>query len=124
MATRKGDGIILCIGDDLVNLNLRCSYLQRNGWRVISSGTGYDGVMRFNREPVGGVVLDLDDDGSESALIAAELKRLRADVPVIMLISEESRIAPGATAQADAVLKKSDEVTGLHAALKKLLGAA
>jgi CheY-like chemotaxis protein len=112
---------VLCIGNDLVNLNLRCALLREHGWRVLSSGTGHDGVTRFGQETVDVVVLDLDDDGSESALIAAEIKRLRPAVPILMLIGDPNTLAPGATAQADAVVLKSEETQTLHGALQSLV---
>jgi len=114
---------VLCIGSDFVNLNLRCSFLERHGWHVMSSGKGHDGVFRFSREHVDAVVIDLDGDGSEAALIAAELKRRRANVPVIMLVRDEGVLVPGATAQADAILLKSDEAKLLHKTLKNILHA-
>lgn len=67
------------------------------------------------------VVLDRNGDGSESALIAAELKRQRPNVPVLMLVRDPEVLAPGATAPADAVLLKSEETEGLHEALKGLV---
>ena len=112
---------VLCIGNDLVNLNLRCALLQEHGWRVLSSGSGHDGVIRFGRETVNAVVLDLNHDGSESALIAAELKRQRPAVPILMLVGDPNSLAPGATAQADAVVLKSDEGKALHKALLSLV---
>ena len=116
-------GNILCIGSDLVNLNLRCSLLQTCGWNVLSSGKAHDGVIRFSREAVDAVVLDLDEDGAEAALIAAELKRQRTDVPVVMLITDREILAPGATAQANAVVLKSEESQLLDQTLKSLLRA-
>jgi CheY-like chemotaxis protein len=75
---------VLCVGNDLVNANSRCSLLRKHGWQVLSSGSGHDGVARFGQETVDVVVLDLNRNGSESALIAAELKRQRPNVPVLM----------------------------------------
>jgi len=112
---------VLCIGNDLVNLNLRCALLREHGWRVLSSGSGHDGITRFGQEAVDAVVLDLNHDGSESALIAAELKRQRLGVPVIMLVRDTNALAEGATAQADAVVLRSDEAKALHGALRRLL---
>jgi DNA-binding NtrC family response regulator len=37
---------------------------------------------------VNAVVVDLNDDGSEAALIIAELKRSRPEVPVILMKGE------------------------------------
>jgi len=112
---------VLCIGNDLVNLNLRCALLREHGWRVLSSGSGHDGVTRFGQETVDAVVLDLNHDGSESALIAAELKRQRPTVPILMLVRDTNALAQDATAQADAVVLKSEEGKTLHQALRNLV---
>jgi CheY-like chemotaxis protein len=112
---------VLCIGNDLVNLNLRCALLREHGWRVLSSGSGHDGVTRFGQETVDAVVLDLNHDGSESALIAAELKRQRPAVPILILVRDTNALAQDATAQADAVVLKSEEGKTLHQALRNLV---
>ena len=124
MAAHRGGNIVLCIGNDFVNLNLRCAHLKGHGWSVVSSGKGHDGVFRFSSEPIDAVVIDLDGDGSEAALIAAELKRRREDVPVILLVGDEKTLVPGATRQADAVLLKSEETKVLHRTLKNVLHKA
>ena len=119
---RKQNGkAVLCIGNDLVNLNLRCALLREHGWHVLSSGTGHDGIIRFGQETVDAVVLDLNHDGSEAALIAAELKRQRPDVPVVILVRDADTLAPGATAQADAVVLKSEETKALQGALRSVV---
>jgi CheY-like chemotaxis protein len=112
---------ILCIGNDLVPLNLRCLHLREQGWNVLSSGSGFEGINQFTRQIVDAVVVDLDDDGTEAALIIGELKRLRPEVPVIMLATDEKLLAPGATQQADAVIIKSQEEHSLSDALKIFL---
>jgi len=117
----KARNVVLCIGNDFVNLNLRCSLLSEQGWQVLSSGSGHEGVIRFGQRQVDAVVLDLKGDGSESALIAAELKRQRPAVPVIMLVAAKEALVPGATEQADAVLLKAEESRELHKTLKSLL---
>lgn len=111
---------VLCIGDDPVNLNLRCALLKKNGWQVMSSASGHDGVLRFQREPVDLVVIDLDRNGAEAALFISELKRLHRRVRVIMLVADHRTLAPGATRQADAVVAKSEESERLVEALNKL----
>lgn len=69
------------------------------------------------------VVVDLDDDGTEAALITGELKRLRPEVPVIILVTDEKALANGATQQASAVVVKSREARSLIEALKELFPA-
>jgi len=112
---------ILCIGNDLVPLNLRCSLLREQGWNVLSSASGYEGVLQFSRQTVDAVVVDLNGDGTEAALIIGELKRLRPEVPVIMLATDEKLLAPGATQQANAVITKSQEDHSLIGALRIFL---
>lgn len=119
MSKRRGNSV-LCIGNDPVNLNLRCSRLRQDGWEVLSSGNGHDGILRFGQEVVNVVVVDLNDDGSEAALIIGELKRLRPEVPVI-LMKDENALVPGATQQASAVVVKSQEDVDLIKALKAVL---
>jgi DNA-binding response OmpR family regulator len=112
---------VLCIGSDFLNLNLRCSRLQEHGWDVLSSGTGHHGITRFMQEGADAVVLDVGGDGSEAALIAAELKRQSRELPVIMVVADRESLAQGATSQADAVLLKSEETKALHKTLLSLL---
>jgi CheY-like chemotaxis protein len=106
-----------------VALNLRCSLLKEHGWTVQSSGGGHEGILLFQREKVDAVVLDLNDDGAEAALITGSLKRLRPEIPVVMLIGDAGKLAPGATKQADAVVAKAEESARLHDALLRLMPA-
>jgi DNA-binding response OmpR family regulator len=115
---RRGHAV-LCIGNDPVNLNSRCALLAEHGWKVISSGSGHEGIIRFGQEVVDVVIVDLD--GSEAALITGERKRLRPKVPVIILVTDEKAVANGATQQANAVVLKSQEARSLLGALKAVL---
>ena len=87
---------------------------------MLSSGNGHEGILRFGQEVVNAVVVDLNDDGSEAALIIGELKRLRPEVPVI-LVKEANSLAQEATQQASAVVLKSQEAVNLVNALKAVL---
>ena len=119
MSAKRGRSV-LCIGSEPVSLNFRCSLLKQNGWVVLSAGSGHEGVLRFEREKVDAIVVDLNDDGSEAALIIAALKKIRPDIPVIMLVSPDRQLAAGATSQADAVLPKSQETGRLNDVLTGL----
>jgi DNA-binding response OmpR family regulator len=117
---RRQSGSVLCIGNDPVHLNLRCSLLQEHGWIVLSAGSGHDGVQRFDREKVHAVVIDLGGDGSEAALITGVMKGKRPEIPVI-LISDEGELAAGATTQADSVIAKLEESRRLPEQLQRLI---
>jgi CheY-like chemotaxis protein len=112
---------VLCIGSDFVNLNLRCTLLNSYGWKTVSSGNGHEGVFRFAQGGIDLVVLDLDSDGTQAALIAGELKRLHPSVPIIMLFANKEGLVPNATAQADAVVLKSEEERVLPDRVRQLL---
>jgi DNA-binding response OmpR family regulator len=102
-----------------VNLNLRCSLLKQHGGKVLSSGSGHDGILRFGQEVVDAVVVDISE-GVEAALIIGELKRLRPEVPVIF-VKEADSLAEEATLQANAVVLKSRESVDLINTLKAVL---
>ena len=118
--TKQSSKLVLCIGSDPVHLNLRCSRLRKLGFEVLSSDNGHGGLMRFARESIDCVVLDLDSHGAESALIAGQIKMQRPGVPIIMLFESLEELSPGATDQADAVLLKSEEQSTLGPQLAKL----
>lgn len=122
MTKRRGRSV-LCIGNDPVNLNFRCSLLKQHGWNVLSAGSGYEGVIRFSQEQADAVVVDLNDGGAEAALITGELKRLRKEVPVIMVVTDARALVNGATQQANAVVVKSQEALTLIDALRNLFSA-
>lgn len=119
--TRRLGFAVLCIGNDPINLNLRCSRLRDDGWDVISSVSGYDGLISLERESVDAVVLDLNGQGTENALIAGQIRKLKPHAPIIMLVKDIDSLAPGATDQADAVILKAEEDPTLHQRLSELL---
>jgi CheY-like chemotaxis protein len=114
---------VLCIGNDFVNLNLRCVLLNKHGWETVSASNGHEGIFRFAQGDIDLAVLDLNTDGAEAALIASELKRLAPSVPIIVLIANRESLLPGATAQADAVVLKSEEELALPLCVRRLLEA-
>lgn len=122
--TKRVARSVLCIGNDPVHLNLRCLRLREHGWTVLSSGSGHEGILRFSREGADAVVIDLNEDGSESALITGELKRLQPEVPVIIVVTDKTALVPGATQQASAIVLKSEEAVQLVENLKSIFRSA
>ena len=100
---------ILCICSDVFSLNRRCGFLREHGWLVLSSTTGHSGIVQFAAELVDVVVLDVDGDGAETAVIAGELKRIKARVPVILLVGESQTLVEGVVECADALVARLDE---------------
>ena len=111
---------VLCIGNDPVALNLRSSLLKEHGWVVFSCGSGHAGVLQFQRVSVDVVVLDLNGDGSEIALIAGALKRIRP-VLIVVLVGDPAKLNPESTNQAAAVIAKGREKEQLAVLLEELV---
>jgi DNA-binding NtrC family response regulator len=112
---------VLCIGNDPVSLNLRCGLLKEHGWDAASSGNAHDGLFRLKRESFCAVILDLNDDGAEGALVASQVKRQDPNIPVVMIITDPEKLLAGATEQADAIVLKSDETEFLPIRLRGLI---
>jgi DNA-binding response OmpR family regulator len=115
---------VLCIGNDPVNLNLRAALLRENGWNVITSGSGHEGVLLFEQLPCQAVILDLNDDGAQAALIASQIKREDSATSIIMIVTNPETLLPGSTDQAKAIVLKSEEHRALPERLKALLGSS
>lgn len=114
---------LLCIGGDPVNLNLRCALLNDQGWETVSCVNAHEGIFRFVQGDIDLVILDLNGNGAESALIAAELKRERPAVPSVMLVADRRTLLEGATDQADAVVLKSEEKSLLPSRVRDLIAS-
>ena len=108
-------GTVLCIGDEAVRLNLRCSFLKQHGWQVLSSGSAHEGVIRFSTEKVEAAIIDFGGDGAEIALITGELKRLHPKVPVIILAPEDKVLPDDIVQCADVIVPCLDETRLLRA---------
>jgi DNA-binding response OmpR family regulator len=117
---RGGAGTVLCVGDEAIRLNRRCSFLKKHGWRVLTSGAAHEGIIRFSEEQVDVTILDFASDGVQAALVAGELKRLRPQVPVIMLVPDDPALPEDVLQCADVAVPVSDPSHLLNA-LKSLL---
>ena len=84
---------------------------------MLSATSGHQGILSFTAEAVDVVVLDLNGDGAEGAVIAGELKRIRPDIPVVILTAEGQTLVDGALECADAVVPRLDH-PGLLRALE------
>jgi CheY-like chemotaxis protein len=118
--TKRSGTSVLCIGNDPVSLNFRCSHLQQCGWTVSSSGSGHEGIKQLDREPFDAVVIDLNDDGAEAALITGQIKKMKPEVPVVIVVNDPKLLVAGATKQADAVVSKAQEKAHLPDILSRL----
>jgi DNA-binding response OmpR family regulator len=100
MATQS---TLLCIHRDPAQLGL----LQENGYELVTATNGRDGLRLFMSRPVDAIVLDYHLGPRHGGMVAAELKKVNPQVPIVMLI-ERLELPDGTWKSVDAVVIKSD----------------
>jgi len=110
---------VLCIDDDATNLLVRKAVLQSVGYSVLTASTGMEGIALFQRHPVAAVIVDFQMPEMNGAEVAAEMKRMRPHVPIIML-SAYTDLTPDLLRSTDAYLIKGNNLSTLFDVLAKL----
>jgi CheY-like chemotaxis protein len=119
-AREKKCHTILHFGTDRVVLRLRARSLKQMGYRVLNARDGFEAIKLATQEPVDAVVLDLDRNHDEIALVASEIKRCRPQVPTILLTAGTT--PPNRAHElADALVPKRDNLRLLVTALENVL---
>jgi DNA-binding response OmpR family regulator len=118
-------GSVLLVEDEENLASLVQAYLEQEGYRVVSAGTGADALRIVDEEPVRLVILDLalpDMDGLE----VCRRIRLRSRVPVVMLTArdEEADRLAGLESGADDYMGKPFSPRELVARMKAVLRRA
>jgi CheY-like chemotaxis protein len=77
--------LILCIDDEELGLKVRKMMLQSQGYEVLTASSGPEGIELFATNPIEAVVLDYSMPGMNGDQVAAELKRLKPKVKILLL---------------------------------------
>lgn len=77
--------LILCIDDETLGLQIRKVVLERAGYRVETATNGATGLETFAKDKVDLVILDYSMPSMHGGLVAAEIRRMRPTVPIILL---------------------------------------
>jgi CheY-like chemotaxis protein len=75
---------ILCIDDEASGLAIRSMLLRREGYEVISALNGPEGLDLFAFHQVDAVVVDYSMPGMNGGEVAAELKRRKPAVKILL----------------------------------------
>jgi CheY-like chemotaxis protein len=76
---------ILSVDDEPGILSSREWLLQHEGYHVLNAMEGEQALKLFQENPVDMVLLDYLMPGMDGGVVAQEMKRLRPDVPVIII---------------------------------------
>lgn len=77
--------MILCIDDEPLGLQVRKMLLQFEGFEVLTAPSGPEGLLVFADNPIEAVVLDYAMPGMTGDQVAAEMKRLKPAVKILLL---------------------------------------
>jgi DNA-binding response OmpR family regulator len=107
---------LLCIHRDPSQLIL----LEQNGYELVTAASGCDGLRLFMSRPVDAIVVDYRLGLLDGGVVATEIKKVKPQVPIVML-TEEVKLPDEALKSVDALVAKSDGPHFLLAAVHFVL---
>lgn len=111
---------ILCIDDHWNGLIGRKELLEQCGYEVLEATCGDDGLKLFRSHSVDAVILDYQMPGMNGDVVAARMKRLKSNVP-IMLLSGFGDLPEKKLSSVDTFLNKSEAPTTFLSTVHELL---
>lgn len=94
--------------------------LRENGYGVLTAPNGHEGLRLFMTRHVDAVVLEFHLGFLDGGVVAAEIKKTRPQVPILMVI-DHLEVPEGALKSVDMVVTKCDGDHFLLAAIRALL---
>jgi len=98
--------LILCIDDGEIALRVRKILLDGAGYTVLTAQSAEDGLEVFRQNPVALVVADHYLSGKTGTEIAAEMKQLKPEVPILIFSGASEK--PSGMEFADGFLSKGE----------------
>ena len=111
---------ILCVDDHSNALSDRKVLLENNGYEVLEASGGIEGLELFRSHRVDAVVLDYQMPGMPGDVVAARMKRINSQVP-IMLLSAYGPLPKSKLGSVDSFLAESHPPATLLSSLNDLL---
>jgi len=94
---------LLCIHRDPAQLTL----LRENGYELVTATNGSDGLRLLMTRPVDAIVLEYHLGLLDGAVVEAEIKKAKPQLPIVML-ADDLELPEGALKSVDALVTKSD----------------
>ncbi len=114
------DFTVLCVDDEPTVLMTRKLVLQGAGYQVLTASGPREGLELFSSQPIHVVILDYLMPEMDGAIVARHMKRIRPNIPIIM-ISAYLNLPSAATEAVDAFVAKGEGPRALLSALGSLL---
>ena len=109
---------LLCIHRDPAQLDL----LRENGYELVTATNGSEGLRLLMMRPVDAIVLEYHLGLLDGAVVAAEIKKAKPELPIVML-ADDLELPEGALKSIDALVTKSDGPHFLWATVHFVLNA-
>jgi response regulator RpfG family c-di-GMP phosphodiesterase len=103
MVFMPGRSVLLCIHHQPSELSL----LHENGYELAVATNTSEGLRLLQAQPIDAVLVDYKLCASEGAGVAHQIKRIRPELPIIMLV-DHLELPVDALQSADALVAKSD----------------
>lgn len=116
----KPKATILYIDDDGACLEARKELLEISGYEVLTAQSGEQGLGLFVSHPIDAVVLDYQVPGMNGDRVSSQMRRVKPDVPILMLSSYRQLPLNECTC-VDAFLSKGESWSTVVSTLDRLL---
>jgi CheY-like chemotaxis protein len=113
------DARILCLDDELVGLTIRATVLQYAGYKVFAASSAEEALQILTDQHIDIVISDHLLRGTTGTQVAASMKRIRPDIPVLILSGLTE--PPEGMEYADCFLSKLEPPPVLLATVANLL---
>jgi DNA-binding NtrC family response regulator len=113
--------LILCIDDDDGVLRFHRALLERRGFEVLTAGSARQGLRLAEACPVAVVIIDYHMPEMYGHEVAAEIKRIRPHIPIVM-VSNDDAIPEQVLSAVDAFVSKDEAASRLLPVIMSVCG--
>jgi two-component system, OmpR family, response regulator MprA len=113
---------ILVADDDAVIREAVTEILEIEGYRVLTAADGLEALRLLRQDPPALLILDMRMPGLNGWEVAAEMRSLAIDVPILVMTAARDARAWAAEVAASAYLAKPFELQALVDAVERLSG--
>jgi CheY-like chemotaxis protein len=79
-----GQRTILCVDDEPLVLASWAELIASAGYRVLTARGGSEAIQQFSAQTVHAVVLDYEMPGMNGGIVAARIRQINSEVPIIL----------------------------------------
>lgn len=111
---------ILLVDDELQQLSVHKMVLEHSGFLVLTASDGRQGLELLSTCRVDEVVLDYEMPEMDGGKLAAEIRKMHPELPILMLSGREA-LPESALQFVDGFVSKGNAPTFLQLAIRQLL---